>query len=1045
MRVGALTVCSTFVSWSATSIAFTLCNGVGFHLPVTLVLGPNHTSSESTSIASALSYLIVAPIAEQPKLASLSLRSPGTIEISFFAPSDTFNAVSKTRAWTPEDYSIEWAASVTDFPVECGNAPKRMIVNASSDPNPASLPLINVTLIDNGLFTLGATRALRLSALKLDNGVLKRMCTEPILFDVALPPAPPRNLSVSLGKITNEGKDATFLVNFHTSDNFGGQPFTACSYTIVFIELGINASDTEARRKTVPALNDTEQMELVTKMKPNTDYDAVVHAQCKVDPLAQGIDGVLHSVDSNHYSYSVKPHVEYAKKCGETGDFSSLISTRCISCPTEAEGAKCNEGLLIILEGHWMPDVSLARVIETREAMQTLFWKCKTLEACSSIPAKIEGYPGPIGAPTAVPRSVCGVGFKGHLCGNCDDNYGPLGDACPECPSPVVSLGMASGMAVWMFGNIAWQTYNAYEDARARGNGIAGALTGSVIKSLLDYFQLLAALAFIKVEPPQAVRELYSIAALGGGVGAKTMPIQCLFGWNVYTRTWFYIILAFLSMSLPALLGMLYLGLRYVQSRWRTWKNQCCAARIEGGDVPPQVVVVGAAEEGGTRRRRSSIIDTVTESIAQSEVSESDELIGPVELQLRQKFDEAVADPSGRATLAEFTALVESAAPNEDFILAEWNRRVNPADSTIGFSDFHVVMQKIKIRLLCVNIVTMTVVAVFFSYMKVSTELVAIFMPSDLIDNKYYLRSDLDVPAYTSEHYATMVFSGITLLLFTVGAPAFALIALIHYYRTSWLDQPEVFTMFGFLYAGYKEQYFWWESMVLLRKVASTVVALSPIGIELQALCATMLLVVLTIIQLLVCPFKNTWHNMLDCVSMGTIALKQLCALAYHLVTMNAVDTVASQTKLGLVTWVVNAILIASYIGLGILYFVTFTRFKVTEVNQERLTAVVAKQKAWRTGEAQEPTKFQRVKAYCFRRVLCQGEEEGEDDEVRRRRGRWCARCGDVGGVVMRLLRGRGGVSTGATAVAIGVLGTDAEQRSITTITATLGRFDRES
>ena len=352
-----------------------------------------------------------------------------------------------------------------------------------------------------------------------------------------------------------------------------------------------------------------------------------------------------------------------------------------------------------------------------------------------------------------------------------------------------------------------------------------------------------------------------------------------------------------------------------------------------------------------------------------------------MELQLRQKFDEAVADPSGRATLAEFTALVESAAPNEDFILAEWNRRVNPADSTIGFSDFHVVMQKIKIRLLCVNIVTMTVVAVFFSYMKVSTELVAIFMPSDLIDNKYYLRSDLDVPAYTSEHYATMVFSGITLLLFTVGAPAFALIALIHYYRTSWLDQPEVFTMFGFLYAGYKEQYFWWESMVLLRKVASTVVALSPIGIELQALCATMLLVVLTIIQLLVCPFKNTWHNMLDCVSMGTIALKQLCALAYHLVTMNAVDTVASQTKLGLVTWVVNAILIASYIGLGILYFLAFTRFKVTEVNQERFALVVAEQKAWRTGEAQEPTKFQRVKAYCFRRVLCQGEEEGEVDD----------------------------------------------------------------
>jgi hypothetical protein len=253
---------------------------------VTLVLGPNRTSSETTSNASELSYLIVPPVAEQPQLTSLSVRSQGTVYITFFAPSDTFDAVSKTRAWIPQDYTVEWAASVADFPAECGNAPNRITVAALNDTSPTALPLRNATISDATLFTLGATRALRIGALKSDKGILKRMCTEPIAFDVAMPPAPPRNLSVALGKISNEGTEASFIVDFRTSLDFGGRPITACSYAIELVELSVNGSN--VTQKIVPALRGTEQTELVTKMKPNTDYTAVVRTQCKVDPSAQG-------------------------------------------------------------------------------------------------------------------------------------------------------------------------------------------------------------------------------------------------------------------------------------------------------------------------------------------------------------------------------------------------------------------------------------------------------------------------------------------------------------------------------------------------------------------------------------------------------------------------------------------------------------------------------------------------------------------------------------------------------------------------------------
>ena len=53
-------------------------------------------------------------------------------------------------------------------------------------------------------------------------------------------------------------------------------------------------------------------------------------------------------------------------------------------------------------------------------------------------------------------------------------------------------------------------------------------------------------------------------------------------------------------------------------------------------------------------------------------------------------------------------------------------------------------------------------------------------MPSDPIDGKQYLSIDLDKVAYTTEHIAVMVCAGIALLVFTLGAPAIALVALVH-------------------------------------------------------------------------------------------------------------------------------------------------------------------------------------------------------------------------------------------------------------------------
>ena len=150
-----------------------------------------------------------------------------------------------------------------------------------------------------------------------------------------------------------------------------------------------------------------------------------------------------------------------------------------------------------------------------------------------------------------------------------------------------------------------------------------------------------------------------------------------------------------------------------------------------------------------------------------------------------------------------------------------------------------------------------------------------------------------------------------------------------------------------------------------------------PIGIELQALSAAGLLLVLIMLQLILRPFKDERHNVLDCLSMGSIAAKQLCALAYHHVVVNAVDTVDSELLVAFVSWLVTITVVVINTLLLCHYVVLFTILKMREKNDERRAAVAAAQHAWMTGEPEARSTRQRVWDFV-RRKLARG--RGADD-----------------------------------------------------------------
>jgi hypothetical protein len=126
---------------------------------------------------------------------------------------------------------------------------------------------------------------------------------------------------------------------------------------------------------------------------------------------------------------------------------------------------------------------------------------------------------------------------------------------------------------------------------------------------------------------------------------------------------------------------------------------------------------------------------------------------------------------------------------------------------------------------------------------------------------------------------------------------------------------------------------------------------------------------------------------------MGSIAVKQICALAYHHVAANAVDTAESEQLVDFVSWLVTLIVMFISAALACHYVVVFVLFKVRELNDARLAARAAAQRAWITGVPEERSRVQRVWDF-LRRTLARSRtaesatDGATDESASERRGR---------------------------------------------------------
>jgi hypothetical protein len=86
------------------------------------------------------------------------------------------------------------------------------------------------------------------------------------------------------------------------------------------------------------------------------------------------------------------------------------------------------------------------------------------------------------------------------------------------------------------------------------------------------------------------------------------------------------------------------------------------------------------------------------------------------------------------------------------------------------------------------------------------------------IDGEDRMKNDLEVVCYDSGHWLVAMFVALpSIIVWGLGIPLFAMI-LISTERKK-LDSVETREKYGFLFRGYKKRYFFWEGVVMYRKI----------------------------------------------------------------------------------------------------------------------------------------------------------------------------------------------------------------------------------
>ena len=239
------------------------------------------------------------------------------------------------------------------------------------------------------------------------------------------------------------------------------------------------------------------------------------------------------------------------------------------------------------------------------------------------------------------------------------------------------------------------------------------------------------------------------------------------------------------------------------------------------------------------------------------------------------RFADADLDADGTLCPEEVLSLLPSTVSERE--LPRWVQKCDTAGErgVVTLADMkrleRLVMRD-EIVVIAMSSVTM---ALFFSYIRTAQAIMAMFS-TETINGVPYLKKEVGTRAYTPSHIIAICVAVVYGFFFVICVPV-AGMYLIYLYRDSF-ETRRVQAAFGFLFEGYRRRMFFWEFVVLLRKVAILAVALFWEDAFLQSMVGLFVLLVSIVLHMACWPYEALFLNVAELCSL--LCLFTLVALA---------------------------------------------------------------------------------------------------------------------------------------------------------------------
>ena len=218
-----------------------------------------------------------------------------------------------------------------------------------------------------------------------------------------------------------------------------------------------------------------------------------------------------------------------------------------------------------------------------------------------------------------------------------------------------------------------------------------------------------------------------------------------------------------------------------------------------------------------------------------------------------------------------------------------------------------------KVDFLWQKLIASSVVIVFIAHPSLTKMMFSLYSCIEILPGETWILADLSEKCWTQSHLKAVYFVSIpSIVVWVLGLPTLVL-GFLFKYRLK-LHELTHRLKFSFLFKGYEPHFYFWEFVILYRKVAIVISAvfLSPVSVRVESLTILAVLLAAVYLQLRFQPYNDVTLNKLEIKSILVSAITIYTGLYY--------DTNSMNTAVNLILFVVILIANGYFLGTWVRY-----------------------------------------------------------------------------------------------------------------------------